>query len=77
MTRIDFYKQIIDKCNFEEEEITEDTLLDSMDDWDSLNFLTIISLFKINFDFTPNINQMRDCKSLKDILDLANGKYED
>lgn len=76
MTRSEFLNEIIKKCEFDGSVVNENTELDSMEDWDSLNFLAIISLFKITFDFTPNIEQMRNCKTMGEILDIAESKYE-
>lgn len=73
MTRVNFLEKIRSSCEFDVEEVGEDT---SLEDMDSVNFLTILALFKTNFGFTPNIDLMRSFKKLSEILDLAESKYE-
>lgn len=77
MTRKDFFELIIKECEIESDDvIREDTKLNELDDWDSLSFITILSLFKAKLDYTLTINQLRECQSFKDLLDIAEARYE-
>ena len=77
MTRKDFFEMIIKECEIESDDvIREDTKLNELDDWDSLSFITILSLFKAKLDYTLTINQLRECQSFKDLLDIAEARYE-
>ena len=73
MNKTDFLNLIISKCNIDED-ITENTLLEDCEDWDSLAIITTLSLFKANFGKAPNVEKMQNCKTFKDILDLTDEK---
>jgi len=75
MKRKDFYKTILLKCELDED-IEETVELESLEDWDSLALITMISVFKKEFGFTPNLEILKSCKTFSDVLNLAEDKYE-
>ena len=76
MKRIDFFNKIKSKCEFEDMgDVQPDTDTDTSD-WDSLDVITLLSLFKQELGMTVSVNDLEDCKSFNDILDLASDKYE-
>ena len=74
MTRSDFLLLIKKECDFAE--LSEVEILDENDDWDSLNFIKIISLFKSVLNFMPDVQRMRACATMAEILDLGEGHYD-
>ena len=77
MKREDFLNLIIDKCDIDADEpITESTILEDLEDWDSLTFITVLSIFKTTFGESPEINKLKECKTFRDILNCAGEKYE-
>lgn len=77
MKREDFLNLIIDKCNIEADEtVTDNTILEDLEDWDSLSFITVLSLFKNTFGESPEINKLKECRTFGEVLDFAKDKYE-
>ena len=54
------------------DEINETTLLEEIDEWDSIGLLTIISAADDEFDITLSPTLLEEAKTVKDILDLLN-----
>ena len=77
MKREEFFISFIDKCGLQDESnLTEETLLASLENWDSLALISTIATFKATFDFSPDLTALQNCKTFKDVLDLANNYYE-
>lgn len=77
MKRKEFFISFIDKCGLQDESnLTEETLLASLENWDSLALISTIATFKATFDFSPDLIALQNCKTFKDVLDLANNYYE-
>ena len=77
MKRKVFFTKFVDKCGLQDESnISEETLLASLENWDSLALISAIATFKTVFDFSPNLDSLQSCKTLKEVLDLANDYYE-
>lgn len=75
MKREDFFKTILLRCDLDND-IEEGEELESLEDWDSLALITMISVFKKEFGFTPNLEILKTCKTFSDVLNIAEGKYE-
>ena len=56
----------------ESDEIKEETLLEEVDEWDSIGLLTIISAADDELDITLSPTDLEEAKTVKDILDLLN-----
>ena len=77
MKREEFFTKFVDKCGLQDKTgINEETLLASLENWDSLALISAIATFKAAFDFSPNLDALQSCKTLKDVLNLANNYYE-
>lgn len=76
MTREQLLEEIIDVFDTEMP-VTEDTNLDSIDEWDSLAVVSLVALYHQTFGIRPNTMELRKCKTVKDLLDLAEGKLSD
>ncbi len=75
MQREEFLTKIINVVEIEEE-INENSILEEIEEWGSLALVTVLALFKTNLGINVKASDMRNCKTIKDLLDLGNGKYE-
>lgn len=76
MKRSDFLKEIIDTLEIEEE-IGEETVLDAIEEWDSLASVTALALFKKKLGLNIGAHDVKQCKTVKDLLDLGLTGYEE
>ncbi len=78
MNREEFFKLIKNKCAFENSDnIHINSILEDIEDWDSLAVINVLSIFKSVFNFMPQTEQLKSCKTFEDILNLAGDKYEE
>lgn len=56
-----------------EEDLTEDTVLGDLDEWDSLSALSLIDLSKKEFDKKLTAEDIKGFKTVKDICDFLEG----
>ena len=75
MRREEFLTKIINAVEIEEE-INENSILEEIEEWGSLALVTVLALFKTNLGINVKASDMRNCKTIKDLLDLGNEKYE-
>ena len=75
MKRADFLKEVIDTVEIEED-INESTVLDDIEEWDSLASVTTLALFKQKLGLSIGAQDVKKCKTVKDLLDLGSAKYE-
>lgn len=59
-----------------EEDMIETTILESIDEWDSLALVSSLALFQRSFGFRPDLNSLHNAKTTADVLNLANGYYK-
>ena len=77
MKREEFFNAITSSCDFDEmEDITPESPT-RISDWDSLDVITLLSLFKQKFGMTVSVQDLQKCNSFSDILDFASEKYEE
>lgn len=75
MKRNDFFELLLMECDIESP-VDENTNLTDIEEWDSLSMITILSLFKAKFNLTLNINDIKNCKNFKEILNMGADYYE-
>ncbi len=76
MRREDFFNLIITRCALEDKESITPETQTKITQWDSLDVITLLSLFKQYCNMTVSIDTLEQCNSFNDILDLAGNKYE-
>ena len=59
-----------------EEEISLDTELVEMEEWDSLAYISIISLYDRLFDFIITIDKLKKSKTIDDLINLVSNKLD-
>lgn len=75
MKRADFFNEIIDAVEIEKD-INEETVLDDIDEWDSLAAVTTLALYKQKLGLNIGAQDVKSCKTIKDLLDLGAERYE-
>ena len=61
-----------DMLELDEGSLTEETLLDDIEEWDSMSKLSLIVLMDDDFEKKISGDQIKDLVKIKDILDLMN-----
>ncbi|QGQ98481.1 acyl carrier protein [Paenibacillus psychroresistens] len=57
-------------------ELTDDMKLEEIEDWDSLAIVSVISLFDLLLSVNITSQQVNNCRTIQDLLNLTNGKLE-
>lgn len=60
-----------------EEEISLDTELEEMEEWDSLAYISIISLYDRLFEFIITIDKLKKSKTINDLIKLVSNKLDE
>lgn len=71
MTQQDLITEIEDILQADEGSLTETTLLASLEDWDSLAFISIIALFDKKLSKKVPLDALKQCQSVGDIIALS------
>lgn len=56
--------------------LREDTQLEDIEEWDSLAILTVVGLFKREFQIPLTMDDIEVCRSVADLMAKAKGKVE-
>ena len=64
--------EICDILEMEPEELTNDTILDELETWDSVAVLSIISVMNDRFNKFPSAGEIRAYKTVGDLLAAMN-----
>ena len=70
MTKEELLKQIQEAMHMDEP-LSEDMILDDIDEWDSLAFVSIMVLFKNALGKQINGDDLKKCEKVSDLLALA------
>ncbi len=80
MTKNDIFDKVheIFKDIFEDEDllITNDTSSDSIEDWDSLNHINLVSAIEQEFKIKFTLNEIFALKNVGDMIDLMSVKID-
>lgn len=69
MTREEKMEIIADILEVETNEVKEEELLANYDTWDSVAFLSVISVISENFNRFPHADEIRKLKTVQDLMD--------
>lgn len=64
---IDGIKDLLDT----EADLTEETVLDDIEEWDSLASISVLAFFKQKMGLKVEAQALKNCKTVGDILKLA------
>ncbi len=70
MTKDEKLAMLEEVMDLDEGDLTEDTALEDIEEWDSLSVLTLISEMKKRFDISLSTQQIREFKTVADICDV-------
>jgi acyl carrier protein len=71
MTKQDLITEIEDILQVDEGSLNEATVLASLEDWDSLAFISIIALFDKKLSQKVPLDELKQCQSVGDIITLS------
>ena len=60
-----------------EEPCQEKDILEEYDEWDSLSKMSVMAYFKKNFNVEISLNDLKDIKSVSDLINLAGENIND
>lgn len=60
-----------------DDEVFEDENLEDKEEWDSLSKMAVMAYFKKNFDLSINLDNLKDIKTVLDLIKLAGEKVSD
>ncbi|WP_027327676.1 acyl carrier protein [Helicobacter pametensis] len=69
MTQQEFLTHIQDALQ-RDEELAPSMRLDSLEEWDSLAIVSMISLYDTLFNLKVTGNQLRDCQTIQDLIQI-------
>lgn len=75
MTKKEFLTHIQDALQ-REEELTPDMRLDTIEEWDSLAIVSLISLYDVHFRMSVTGNTLRECHKVSDLLAIVQDKLK-
>lgn len=70
MTKTEFLEELKEAMH-RDEGLSEDMLLDDIDEWDSLAFVSIMALFKNLFEMKITGEDLKNCQKVSDLINLA------
>ncbi|MBK1964665.1 acyl carrier protein [Campylobacter novaezeelandiae] len=70
MTKNEFLEELKEAMH-RDESLDENMLLDDIDEWDSLAFVSIMVLFKNLFDMKITGDDLKKCQKVSDLIALA------
>ncbi len=70
MTKTEFLEELKEAMH-RDEDLSEDILLDDIDEWDSLAFISIMVLFKNLFEMKITGEDLKNCQKVSDLINLA------
>ena len=70
MTLVEKLKMIEEVLDVEEGTLSEEDILENIEEWDSLSVLTLISEMKQNFDIRLSTQQIKAFKTVGDICSV-------
>ena len=76
MKKTDFVEELIEIME-REEAISEDMLLDDIEEWDSLARITFLSFLEFEFGLTVASDDVKKCIKVSDLMDFVIGKLSD
>jgi acyl carrier protein len=75
MKKEQFLEEMIDVLQTEEE-LSLDTVLDDLDEWDSLSKMAVMAFYNKNFGIKIALNEFKNIKTVSDLVKLAGDKID-
>jgi acyl carrier protein len=74
MTKVEFIKDLAAVLNEPEEKLVPGLKLETIESWDSTAALGVIAILEGSVGVEVAPDQVAECKSIQDIMNLAQGK---
>lgn len=74
MNKAEFIEELAIILNEDPESITPETELESLAGWDSTGLLGVIALLDGDLGVTVDVDRLRECKMVQNLMDLAADK---
>ncbi|MBQ2645513.1 acyl carrier protein [bacterium] len=75
MQKSEFFEKLINTIEIEEN-VDESTILADIEEWDSLAAVTTLALFKKHLGLNITAENLKNCKTFNDILNLGISEYK-
>ena len=69
MTKSEFINLFTTELEIENKNITEDTDLDSLEEWNSMGIMVIVSIISDNFNTDLKVDEVRKFKKIKNLIE--------
>jgi acyl carrier protein len=77
MTKQEFIDLFVEELEIEDTEVSFDTELNALDEWDSMGHMIIIGLVSDNFNLKLTSDDLKKLSSINDIIDkIGADKFE-
>jgi acyl carrier protein len=76
MTKAEFIEELELVLNEEEGSISESTIIEDIPGWDSTGLLGVIALLDGELDVSANVDKLRECVTIGDLITLTDGKLD-
>lgn len=76
MTRTEFLEELALGLNEDPEDVTPEAELESLAGWDSTGMLGVIAMLDGDLGVTIDVDRLRSCRTVQDLMDLASDKLE-
>jgi acyl carrier protein len=73
-TNSDFVHRLAEALNEDQASVQESTVLSDLEGWDSVGQLAVIALVDEHFNKRINVDALRKCQRVGDLLTLINGR---
>jgi len=70
----EFVQRLADALNEDQSSVLESTVLADLEGWDSVGQLSVIALVDECFNKRLNVDALRKCEKVSDLLQLINGR---
>lgn len=75
MKTSEFIEELREAMEIEDEEFTEETNLQGLEEYDSLSILSIIALIDENFDKLLVVDQLKSITTVKSLMELVGSEH--
>ena len=76
MTKIEFLEELAIILNEDVESVKLETELELLTGWDSVGLLGVIALMDGDLGATVDVDKLRECNTVQDLVDLAGDKLD-
>ena len=76
MTKAEFLEELELVLNEDEGSISESTIIEEIPGWDSTGLLGVIALLDGDLGISANVEKLRACKTINDLMAIAGDKLD-